>query len=83
MPQTEDKGHDCIEDETKEDCRINFDFWYYIATNFLNMNEEIFWKSTIRKLNSLYKIYRQVNGLENRTNKDKYDKCYCDDIDWL
>lgn len=45
------------------------------------MSECIFWKSTLRKLDSLYKIYRQMNGLNDV--EDKYSKCYCDDIEWL
>ena len=79
MPQIE-RSNDCTEDNY-ENSTIDFDFWLYIANNFLNMNEVIFWKSTLRKLDSLYKIYRQLNGLENTT--DKFSKCYCDDVDWI
>lgn len=83
MPQVEDKGNDCIEEETDEKAIVDFDYWLYVANNFLNMNENTFWNSTLRKLNSLYKIYRQVNGLEKDKKEDKYKKCYCDDISWL
>lgn len=80
----ENKAHDCIEEEnTNENVTIDYDFWEYISTVFLNISEESFWKCTLRKLNAKYKIYRQVNGLENKNKNEKYNKCFCDDIDWL
>ncbi len=35
----------------------------YLATNLLNIPEGKFWRSTPRKLDALYEIYKEVNGL--------------------
>lgn len=34
------------------------------------MTEEQFWKCTPRKLDELFKIYKEVNGVNERHNED-------------
>ncbi|WP_279284500.1 hypothetical protein [Clostridium sporogenes] len=39
----------------------------------MGMSEEQFWKSTPRKLTGLFKIYKKVNGIEDKQNFDYID----------
>ncbi|MDT8718982.1 hypothetical protein IAI10_20215 [Clostridium sp. 19966] len=47
----------------------------YIWTTLLGFSEESFWKSTPKKLNALYEIHCEVNGIKNEEEKG-----YIDDI---
>ncbi|GAA0109244.1 hypothetical protein [Clostridium tertium] len=44
-----------------------------MGTNILKMTEEQFWKSTPKKLQALFKIYKSVNGIEDNEELDTID----------
>jgi hypothetical protein len=44
-----------------------------LGTNLLKMNEEQFWRSTPKKLQALFSIYKRVNGIEKEEELDYID----------
>jgi hypothetical protein len=44
-----------------------------LGTNLLIMTEEQFWRSTPKKLQALFKIYKKVNGIEDKEEFDYID----------
>lgn len=44
-----------------------------MGTNLLKMTEEQFWKSTPKKLQALFKVYKKVNGIEDKEELDYID----------
>ncbi|MCT4543485.1 MAG: hypothetical protein N4A63_08085 [Vallitalea sp.] len=51
---------------------------FYLGTNILGMTEAEFWKCTMRKLDSLYKIYFVING--DTEAKEKVEKGNIEDV---
>lgn len=69
---------------------MDFDWFYYIGTVVLNMTEEEFWRSTPRKIGTLFKIHAKTNGWEMKSNEQnntqndtKYKKVNIEDIPFL
>ena len=44
-----------------------------MGTNLLRMTEEQFWKSTPKKLQALFNVYKKVNGIEDKEEFDYID----------
>lgn len=44
-----------------------------MGTNLLKMTEEQFWKSTPKKLQALFQVYKAVNGIEDKEELDTID----------
>ena len=44
-----------------------------MGTNLLKMTEEQFWKSTPKKLQALFNVYKSVNGIEDKEELDYID----------
>lgn len=44
-----------------------------MGTNLLKMTEEQFWKSTPKKLQGLFNVYKRVNGIEEEEELDYID----------
>ncbi len=44
-----------------------------MGTNLLKMTEEQFWKSTPKKLQALFNVYKRVNGIEDKEEPDYID----------
>jgi len=61
-----------IESHT-ESRKWDWEWLFYLGTNLLRMTEEKFWKSTPKKLQALFKIYKTVNGIEDNEDFDTID----------
>lgn len=48
---------------------IDFDWFYYISTVHLNMRESDFWRSTPRKIGTLWRMHKKFNGWEYESSK--------------
>lgn len=46
---------------------------FYLGTNLLKMTEEQFWRSTPKKLQSLFKVYKSVNGISENESYECID----------
>ncbi|WP_346914245.1 hypothetical protein [Clostridium sp.] len=44
-----------------------------MGTNLLKMTEEQFWKSTPKKLQALFSVYKKANGIEEEEELDYID----------
>ena len=44
-----------------------------MGTNLLKMNEEQFWNSTPKKLQALFKVYKKVNGIDEKEDFETID----------
>lgn len=63
---------------------MDFDWFYYVGTTLLNMSEESFWRSTPKKVSTLYEIHRSYNGLDEDEEGNDTEKVYCiDEVPFL
>lgn len=46
---------------------------FYLGTNLLKMTEEQFWRSTPKKLQALFKVYKSVNGISENESYECID----------
>ena len=44
----------------------------FCGRNLLGMTEDEFWVCTPKKLDALYQIYKQVNGIEDKESEAEY-----------
>ncbi|MCX7905025.1 MAG: hypothetical protein N2486_11020, partial [Caloramator sp.] len=51
----------------------DWEWLFYLGKNLLKMTEEQFWKSTPKKLQALFNVYKRVNGIEEEEELDYID----------
>ena len=66
--------------ESRPDDGLTWARLYYWGTVILRMTDAQFWHCTLRKLTTLIKIHRQVNGLETEEDEAAH---YVDEVNWL
>jgi hypothetical protein len=70
LPQQ--KPDDAIHNEaqaTEENNGWDWDWMYYMGTTLLGMNEDEFWRCTVRKLFALWDVHARANGFEQKEEK--------------
>ncbi|MGM1048404.1 MAG: hypothetical protein ACQEXX_20005 [Bacillota bacterium] len=68
-----DKGPNTNTNTTSknEEKEWDWSWFYYMGTVLLNMPEAVFWRSTPRKLFSLWETHKKVNGLDQAEKPNK------------
>ncbi|MEW8994394.1 phage tail assembly chaperone [Clostridium sp.] len=51
----------------------DWEWLFYLGTNLLKMTEEQFWRSTPKKLQALFNVYKRANGVEEEEELDYID----------
>lgn len=56
-----------------------WDWFYYVGTVVLGMDERTFWRTPLRKLMALWEVHKEVNGL-NKTGKSEEKEVFIDEL---
>ena len=65
---------------------LDFDFFYYITRTVLNLSEDDFWSSTPKKIQTLFDIHCNFNGIEIKEeikNKKQKNVKFISEVPWL
>lgn len=80
MPEkkTEASEADAQQDENK----WPWDWFYYIGTVLLGMDERTFWRTQLRKLLALWEQHKKYHGLDKDASEKDADEVFIDQLGW-